>query len=1519
MNEGQKSVLLKSIAISSGLNAIGIVISEEDRKEAYRHLEEFKNYQGRISACVELLQATSHSISSNNNTVTDVDVTVPTKLYVFSIIKSFLKTDYSKIGDKDRLSIREAIISSGRQLISNSKTKTSNNGESRLIGMKVASVLADIAIRDFPQRWTSFMVELFMPLEQGGIWGSTNANNNNDNENDTENVNIGYKICLECLKIMTEDCTDSDFNSRVSTSRRNDVVLGLNEISPQLLPLIYELLNIQYTILSSTKQTLKEMENYLLSTGRTCSLSTMNDAEQIQYNKQKNKLMTSSKMIYDCLITIEYFCISMPLEWMFNPKQQQHDFISIFLHLLREDVSGINIQSVKCLEALSLRKLDFTMWMRLLQSLPTSVSEAHGIISESCTNRGIVGMDYLVLQFKFHRRLSRLFSHLISAHIAFITAEKEMLQIGNPKHVSLLTFLKITTDMLSHPSGLIASEQINTWITLSRDPQVYKTKILTQYMPDVLNSYINHIVRIRWEDVEERLHPQTILLEVCYSDIDDYESWYCEIRSKSCQFFRQMSAIEPLLATQGICRKVIELINTYGNGQPMDHTINVGPNGSIQYLTQYSEAIMKIEGMQQPLDNVLQGLPAWALDETKQLSDPTKCQIRTEVRSLLNELVQTVLTWTPSDPLLKLRKAFMLECFKYFWRYNTETLTTGIGILLDHLEIKDCYCDSVLPSPDHYVLSDEIISVRKRSGFALISNAKLIPDLLVPWLGPLSEKASSLLSCGNLIPANRMHLSEFLCVVAAAIDDPIARSNFISSALSNSLATIQSKEAHDSFASTEALMTTLGIAQAGADPSFVMDANNVKQIVDKYVYLFSALNQIMTVGRRCRDAARKRPNCGLPPQAFQTMVPPSASTATTNGNTNNGSIDLNSINLQNYPDEGQISLNDLYDDPFVPLWSKTLPILLRVLDSTLRLWHPEYQAVLLANPVQRFVYAISDDEAYLAKKQDSSKGGIFGEGGIAGSVCCGYSRRDNVLTPKWSGWFNELITTCLQMIGLCAEQRALFSPELSNLFPQVVAVLCDPMHLCSMEHRHFIQLLKQSVEPLMLSCPATLYKSHLAPFLRPILEHVQYRLQYTWSPILQNNTTTSVGGGSNSSSTPAPLSTSGCDAAAILASRGGEEWFRSYYARGGLFVGSLDSVTAEAVLDKARVELGRFTCDVVQAGLGLRGEWALVLANKAKQDQALKMNDPSVLTLGPKTRVNINQDGEKKPINADGTPRNTNQEVLDIRILARIQSFSQFLLLDDEKIAGSFVLTMINCLEYPDQYTCRRAIRICHRISETAAHVERYTTILGGTMLQTIVKALTTEPKWMVGVEWDLVALLRDIFCRLCLGQCLIPGGQGPGLQQIRDPKNPAIYEQWKNVNSPLLGGGILCRPTDIPLQILAGLPGVGGRETVDKFCLGMVEHRAVKSQKDAMRDLLRVAAEEMKKAEINNNSNSALPSILCRAVDEESMLKQLTRAPLVPSLPEKLVTQSQLVKEESKVLRQDVADDTTGAMKQLF
>ena len=122
---------------------------------------------------------------------------------------------------------------------------------------------------------------------------------------------------------------------------------------------------------------------------------------------------------------------------------------------------------------------------------------------------------------------------------------------------------------------------------------------------------------------------------------------------------------------------------------------------------------------------------------------------------------------------------------------------------------------------------------------------------------------------------------------------------------------------------------------------------------------------------------------------------------------------------------------------------------------------------------------------------------------------------------------------------------------------------------------------KQFVENMMVSCPTPLYQTHLAHILVPVLEHVQYRLRYTWAPILE----------ANSSVSTRALSTQDCEVVAALASRGGDEWYCSYYARGGVFTGELDETTSEAVVEKVRVEFTRVFCDVIQTSLALRGEW----------------------------------------------------------------------------------------------------------------------------------------------------------------------------------------------------------------------------------------------------------------------------------------------------------------------------------------
>eukprot|EP00550_Attheya_septentrionalis_P000795 CAMPEP_0198290488 /NCGR_PEP_ID=MMETSP1449-20131203/8336_1 /TAXON_ID=420275 /ORGANISM="Attheya septentrionalis, Strain CCMP2084" /LENGTH=1467 /DNA_ID=CAMNT_0043988997 /DNA_START=193 /DNA_END=4596 /DNA_ORIENTATION=+ len=1464
MDENQRQSLLRSISISSGVLANPAAVSSQERAGAYQNLEQFKLYPGRIPACIELLTGEQFCVEAG------VDLTVPTKLYALGVLQDFLKTGYARCEAHDRLSLRGAVLTAARQLASAASEQNSNN--SRILGNKIASLLSDIVVRDFPQRWTTFVSDLYKPVSQGGIWCEAPSG--------PAMGMVGVKIGLECLKLITEDCTDSDFNAKISTIRRNDVLIGFNEVSSQFLPLFFQLISEQYAIVSAAKSSLHEMVSYLVSNGR--SLPQMSPEERSMYQAQIQRRDAAGQLVADVLVTLEKMCQSMPLDWMLAVERTGCDFVAAMLHLLREDVAGIQELAVACLQQLAMRKLEFVDWMRFIASLPSAISEANQVATQQESERAAAmavgaggGSGGLTEQLSFHRGLSKMLSTLLSAHLAFISTDKEIVSGQGQGFQHLSTYLHFLAEMLSHPSGRICGEQLNTWIGMLRDPQIVRTKILSPYMEQLLTSYMHHIRRVRWEDVDNQTHAFTSVMEASFDDEEEYNLFHGELRSKASQLFKYISNTEPKLASTIIHAQIKMLLNSHGNGEPYDHL-----DPATKQLTPQSEAVLAFEGLNQPLDNILQGLPSWALKEVasrpvKQHLDAQRAQIRASVRSLLSEIANMIVSWNPTYIWLKFRRTTLLDALKYYWAYDPSTLASGVDALLVYLIAEDEVSSGTFGS----TLSGDVIGLRKKSGLTLVSVSKTVPHHLVPWLAQLSDRAKTLLSSGNLLPPNQMHLYEFLSCVATAVEDTTARANFISDVLSNALNVLDSAEVKETLSSVEGLIQSFGIAQAGTNPESVRDPTNVKRISARFVSMFSAFNQLLSVGKRCSEASRKRRNQGIPLQ----NVSPSANFGDS---------------PQNFPDEGPVSISDIaVNDPFVPLWPRILPTLMQAIDVTLRFWHPEYQALLLSNPIQCYAYAISDDEAYLATKQDG-KGGVFGEGGTAGSVVSGCDRRDVNLVPKWSGWFNELRTTCFQMLGLLSAQRVLYAPEMSSLFPQLVSVIVDPTHLRAMEHRHFSQYLKQFVELLLLTCPCTLYRSHLAPILGPIFEHMQYRLKMTWSPIISPNTGQSVSTGALTSANRA--------SAVALASSGGESWFEQYYARGGLFVGDLDSVTAESAVEKVRVDLGRTISDMMQVALALKGEWALVLANQAKQEQLAKRPDYTKST-GPITR--LSHDG---PVNADGTPRG-NDAGVEARKRLRIHEMCKFLLLDDERVAGYLTLSIIQCLEYPDAYTCRRVTRICHRILETVAWNQRYTVLLGNHMFTIATKNIVAEPKWMVGIEWDMINVLRDTYGRLCLGQTFLPGGQGPAMQQVRDPNNSNAYEQSKNADKPLLGGGLLVNPSDGPREILANLPGITV-DMVKELDASLVAKRSAKDQKDVLRDLLRVAAENAKESEDQLNTG-----ILGRAVAAESLLNQKKSAS-VQALPEKLVTQSMIIKQQNSH-KTDIlkADGSTASLGQLF
>jgi Exportin-5 family len=1252
-------------------------------------------------------------------------------------------------------------------------------------------------------------------------------------------------------------------------------LIGLNEISNQFLPVLFHTLEL-FGSLTQARASIHQMRTYLLQHQQT--IHAMTPEQRMAYEAEEAKIQGISLLIADTMQCLEKFCRSMPLEWMVNPN---HDFCAAFFHLMREPTCNINVIAVECLDQLAVRgKLSYEQWIHWIQDLPQAVQQASQQLDIQeqeyiqvqlavTSNNGTIDPsslpDKLARQLDYHRALSKMLSTILSSHMSNIHQYKHLLQPpsndtddGGNKAILFANYLRLLVEMLRHPSGRVGGEQVNLWIMMLKDPQISKatSKVLDPLLGDILSCFMIHMVRLNWDDVlENDNYPNGELIQASWEDEEEYDAWVCEFRSKSSQLFKYIGNCRPHIATSVLKTRMEQLISQHGDGQPLNHLYDN------RQLSQSSTAVREFEGFSHPMDNVLSGMPSWVFENSGG-NDPGSRAAQS--RSSIASLAQMIVAWNPSYVWLKFRKTQLLEGLRHFWKYDSSFLLEGVDSLLKTIGAPDEMGANSNNLDGSKRMSDDTTSLRKRSSTALVAVSKLVPDKLVPWLSQLSEATRALLSSDDLLSTNRMHLYEFLSVVATAVDNPSDRSNFVGSVLADAINTIQSLEIQQALSSVDSFLNYLGIAQASSNPSSVTDEANVKLVTGRFVRFFSAFNELLSVGRRCHEASKNRPSGGIPsPGGSNVQIPTEMSVA-------------DAAQTLSFPDEGPVSIRDLsVDDPFVPLWPSILPSLLRIVSILFEIWRPRWQAVLLRDPIQRYVLSISDDDAYLCRKSDGKTGGVFGEGGTAGSIIPDTDRRDQNLAPRWSSWFNELRNSLLQLLGLMAGQRVLYSHETAEHFPQVVAVVADPENLQAMENRHMAQYLKQFIEIVMLSCPTQLYPTHLAPILDPVLHHIRYRLEKTWEPVLRPR---------QNIPSCAPVSADSALAAASLAAQGGEAWYLPYYARSGLFVGSLDATTAEAAVDKFRIEVTRVYSDMLQSSLALKGPWALVLANITKEEESSKGNDK-----GPPGKLNLN--GGR--VNADGTPRALNQKSLDARRLQRIAALDHFLFLENESIAGNITLSIVQCFEYPDTYTCRRLTRVSHRLLETVAWQPRYTELLGRRLLSAAVRNIVTEPKWMVGVEWETINVIRDIYNRLSLGMFLQYGGQGAAQQQPTVATAPVlVYEQTKTVDRPLQGGGILTTPSDLPREVLAALPGI----TVDmirQLDVELKEKRSAKAQKDIIKDFLIVAADQMKENDPNSR-NSLSVGILDRS--EGSLSHLGTRGIVdVEDIPEKLVTASQL------------------------
>ena len=205
ITSAQQETILSAIVVSSSTDWSGQPISQEERRRAFGALQNFSTqFAGRIPLCLQWLQQPRLTVANGT-----IDCTISAQLYACEILSSCLndKTKkYAQWQEGDRLQLRQTVLlaarhQAGAPLVNprdgSSNTSSSTTTTSLPLANKLASLLAALMVRDFPQRWTTCIQDFFEQL-----WSETAPL-------------VGNRMCLQVLQLVAEDCTDSDFNAKV--------------------------------------------------------------------------------------------------------------------------------------------------------------------------------------------------------------------------------------------------------------------------------------------------------------------------------------------------------------------------------------------------------------------------------------------------------------------------------------------------------------------------------------------------------------------------------------------------------------------------------------------------------------------------------------------------------------------------------------------------------------------------------------------------------------------------------------------------------------------------------------------------------------------------------------------------------------------------------------------------------------------------------------------------------------------------------------------------------------------------------------------------------------------------------------------------------------------------------------------------------------------------------------------------------------------------------------------------------
>ncbi|POM75346.1 Exportin-5-like protein, partial [Phytophthora palmivora] len=466
---------------------------------------------------------------------------------------------------------------------------------------KKVALLAQIAKRQFPQRWPELLPELLL------VWQTGDSQ---------------VELVLLILRSLAEDCVSSSFNTSIPPARRKDILQGLNVCLPQLFPVVYHELEKQYAVYKAQTAT------------------------PLQRNR-------SQRLIHAALDMLKEFLEWMPLE---RPVDPTTNFIMVAVLLLGE--KEFRVAGAECLEVYMTRGFGKENRAIMLQSISQIIERVDTL------DLSTLGPD-LEANLLFHKKVNDML-------VTWGTCQLDVLLLdgaGEQEMALLRVVLKNLCKLFAHPSLILTEAQIIFWLTVLKNKSILKqgetflADILEQLRQVSFDKYFK-----LGSPERESPGPQVVACDCSKEEFDDhteYISYYGNFRGRLYALIRVLVQLNPTIVLQSLHERLVFVLTQYAAGT--DHL-----NADRGFCTDLSTAYLYHEGISSLIDCIVKQLPANAMQ------NPTNHQV-------LQAILQAILSYDTSDPLLKFRQLLVLASFAKYYVLDGSTLTAVFEMLFTNI------------------------------------------------------------------------------------------------------------------------------------------------------------------------------------------------------------------------------------------------------------------------------------------------------------------------------------------------------------------------------------------------------------------------------------------------------------------------------------------------------------------------------------------------------------------------------------------------------------------------------------------------------------------------------------------------------------------------------------------------------------------------------------------------------------------------------------------------------------------